>query len=172
MFSDSRELVMKLCSQFFRPMLLRCLLVGLALGVTAAAAPVTTNTPAPSAKDASLATPESPATQSVFVVPAKPVEGKDPFFPRSTRVYGTTAAPKPGVVKPTITAELTLGGISGTPERPLAIINNYTFTTGEEREVATGGARLRIRCLEINMAAGSVLVQIGSERRELRLHKP
>jgi hypothetical protein len=66
-------------------------------------------------------------------------------------------------------AELHLKGISGTAEKPLAIVNTTTFTSGEENDVLSAGGRLRIRCLEINMAAGTVLVQVGGERRELRL---
>lgn len=162
---------MKLRSQFLWPMISRSLLVGLTLGTIASAAPSTTNVPAKvDPTSAKLATPEAPAGQSVFVIPAKPPEGKDPFFPHSTRPYGTVAPAKNG--QPTVVAELTLRGISGTPEHPLAIINNYTFAAGEEREVVTGDSRVRIRCLEINMSAGAVLVQIGSERRELRLLRP
>jgi len=166
---------MKLRSHFFRSLISRFVLVGLTLGVIAAAALAATNAPAkagPAApKDAKTTAPEPPVTQSVFVIPSKAQEGKDPFFPRSTRPYGAVAPPKNS--QPTVVAaELVLRGISGTAERPLAIINNYTFTAGEEREVTTGNTRLRIRCLEINMSAGAVLVQIGSERRELRLLKP
>lgn len=148
------------------------LLVGVALGTIALAAPNTTNIPATVGASATKPAPiEATNTQSVFLIPTKAVEGKDPFFPLSTRPYGTVATPKNG--KPVVVAaDLSLRGISGTPERPLAIINNYTFSAGEEREVTTGNTRLRIRCLEINMQAGAVLVQIGSERRELRLTKP
>jgi len=107
--------------------------------------------------------------RSTFVVPRKVVEGKDPFFPNSTRVYSAgNPAPTNGV--PSIVADLTLRGISGTPEQPLAIINTTTFTTGEVNEVLIkNGGRLRVHCVEINMSTGTVLLQIGSERRELHL---
>lgn len=159
---------------YFGPMILRSLLIGLLLGTLAVAAPSATNTTTKtgpkSAKDAKPVAPEPPVTLSTFVLPAKPSEGKDPFFPHSTRPYGAVAPTK--TAQPAVVAELTLGGISGTTDRPLAIINNSTFTTGDELEVTSGKLKLRIRCLEINMQTGSVLVQVGGERRELRLHKP
>jgi hypothetical protein len=61
--------------------------------------------------------------------------------------------------------ELRLQGISGPPERRLAIINTRTFAAGEEEEVPTAAGRTRIRCLEIN--ADSVVVLVGQQRREL-----
>jgi hypothetical protein len=107
--------------------------------------------------------------QSVFVIPKKQVEGRDPFFPRSTRVYGITSVStnKTAVVSPV--AELSLKGISGSDENPLAIINTTTFAAGEENDVTTKAGKMRIRCIEINKAAGTVTVQVGGERRELRL---
>ena len=105
--------------------------------------------------------------QSSFALPKKRDEGRDPFFPKSTRVYGVDATVKPVIATPV--AELTLKGISGTPEQPLAIINTTTFSAGEENDVITKAGRMRIRCVEINMAAGTVLVQVGAERKVLQL---
>ena len=105
---------------------------------------------------------------SNFVIPRKVSEGKDPFFPNSTRVYGTDSTARTNSA-PSIVADLTLKGISGTTEQPLAIINTTTFTTSEINEVIIKNGRVRVQCLEINMAAGTVLLQVGAERRELRL---
>jgi hypothetical protein len=105
---------------------------------------------------------------STFIIPRKAVDGRDPFFPNSTRIYGMDASVTTNRA-PAVVADLTLKGISGTPEQPLAIINTTTFTTGEANEVLIKNGRLRVVCVEINMAAGTVLVQIGAERRELRL---
>jgi len=109
-----------------------------------------------------------PPPQSVFVLPKKASEGKDPFFPNSTRVYisDTEVKPKGPVV---VVGDLALKGISGTAAEPLAIINTTTFTTGEENDVITSAGRMRVRCVEINMALGTVVVQVGGQRRELRL---
>lgn len=125
------------------------------------------------AKTASAAPPEPEVPQSIFIVPAAPQQGRDPFFPRSTRPYAAMPAPvtpaKTNVPAPPPALELVCNGISGTPEKPLAIINFRTFEIGEENEVSSGGRSVRIRCLEINRAAGTVLIQAGGERRELRL---
>ena len=109
-----------------------------------------------------------PPPQSVFVIPKKATEGKDPFFPNATRVYNADA-PVQQKGPAVSVGELSLKGISGTAAEPLAIINTTTFTTGEENDVITTAGRMRVRCLEINMALGTVLVQVGGERRELRL---
>jgi len=107
--------------------------------------------------------------QSAFSQPKKVAEGRDPFFPKSVRVFGVDPTPKPATnAVPTI-GELALKGISGTPEQPLAIINNRTLTVGEEADVPTGAGKIRIRCVEINMAEGTVLVQVGGQSRQLRL---
>ncbi len=109
-----------------------------------------------------------PPPQSVFVIPKKPAEGKDPFFPSATRVYASETPEKP--TNPVVpVGDLSLKGISGTAAEPLAIINTTTFTTGEENDVITSAGRMRIRCVAINMGNGTVLVQAGGERRELRL---
>lgn len=125
--------------------------------------------PVKAASEAAAVIPDpAPVPVSVFVIPRKAGEGKDPFFPNSARVYGTETTVKAGGT-PVIAADITLKGISGTPEQPLAILNTTTCTTGETAEIITKNSRVKVQCLEINMAAGTVLLQIGSERRELRL---
>ena len=113
---------------------------------------------------------EPAVPQSTFAQPKRREEGRDPFFPKSIRPYGDEAKPKN---VPTVTpiAELSLKGISGTPEQPLAIINTTTFTAGEEGDVTTRAGKIRIRCVEIRMSEGTVLVQVGGQSRELRLAK-
>lgn len=128
-------------------------------------------TATPAAKPAPLTAAEiaaAPLPLSTFELPRKPAEGKDPFFPNATRVYGPDPSTKKSGSQ--VEAELVLKGISGTPEQPLAIINTTTFATGEVNEVIHRSGRLKIQCVEINMANGTVLLQIGAERRELRLN--
>jgi len=109
-----------------------------------------------------------PAGLSVFVIPGTPPEGKDPFFPKSLRVYTTGAASTNRVVTaPPQTVELKINGISGTAEHPLAIINGKTFEQGEEGEVRVGAARMNIRVLEIK--ANTVTVQVGTRQQVLRM---
>jgi len=113
---------------------------------------------------------ESEIPQSVFIVPTSPSEGRDPFFPRTMRLpSGSRTASSVTTNPPSFVVELALKGISGTRERPLAIINNQTFSAGEENDVVIGARRVRIRCVEINVPAETVIIQIGNERRELRL---
>lgn len=159
-------------------------------------------TPTNATSKASSASPATPAAtpveteipQAVFVVPTAPSQGRDPFFPRSTRLFAETGTgSNVKTNQPSFVVELALKGISGTRERPLAIINNQTFAVGEENDVITGTrpveelrlgpragetvlfhgpSRVRIRCVEINMSAGTVIIQVGNERRELRLKQP
>lgn len=122
--------------------------------------------PSPAVPDALSATQEMP--KSVFVVPAAATEGKDPFFPRSTRPY-SSIAPNITTNQPqSLTADLFVAGFSGLAERPLAIINTTTFGVGDENDVIAKGRRVRVRCLEINMQTGTVIIQVGSERKVLR----
>lgn len=127
----------------------------------------TLNATNPAAKPAAPTEEAAPPAVSTFNIPRQPAEGRDPFFPNSSRVYTVDVVKAPET--PRVEADLTLKGISGTPEQPLAIINTTTFTTGEVNEVITKTGRPKITCVEINMTAGTVLVQIGAERRELRL---
>jgi hypothetical protein len=106
-----------------------------------------------------------PIPKAVFVFPATPQEGKDPFFPDSTRNYTGNTATKTN--KAVIVSEVALKGVFFMAKRPLATINNHTFEVGEEGDVITGTGRLRIRCLEVR--EDSVLIEVGGERRELRL---
>jgi hypothetical protein len=107
--------------------------------------------------------------KSEFSVPRKMTEGRDPFFPNSSRPYVTETATKPTADSSLPEYEFSLKGISGSAERPLAIINNTTFTTGEENEVIIKGKRIKIRCYEINMTAGTVLFEYAGTRRQLKL---
>ena len=163
---------MKLCVQFLRRTALASLAAVAGLALAAHAQPQKTNAAAKitgaaiASKDAAPAEVEIP--KSVFVIPDKPADGRDPLFPRSSYVYGSpppVATKTNGVAAPR--AELVLGGVSGTEDNPLAIINNVTFGVGDSLEVTSGTRRFRIRCLEINFKTGTVVVQIGSERRVL-----
>lgn len=122
--------------------------------------------PAPAAAVPALA--DFKPVQSVFVLPRGPQEGRDPFYPKSTRPY-TSGAPViiSNAAPVLVSAELKLKALSGSTERRLALVNNHTFETGEEAEVMTTNGRMRVRCIEIR--PDSVLMQIGPERRELHL---
>ena len=109
---------------------------------------------------------EAPVPISVFVMPAGPAEGKDPFFPHSMRPYTKSAGPT-NQAPVQVVADLRLNGISGSAEKRLAIINNRTFEAGEEADVNSNAGKVHIRCVEIQ--ADAVVVHVGGERRVLRL---
>jgi hypothetical protein len=102
--------------------------------------------------------------QSVFIQPAGPKDGRDPFYPASTRPYQSA-------VVAAKTAELNLNllvlqGISGEPAHRLVIINKRTFAVGDNLEVSTSQGRIRVHCLEIN--DNSVVIEANGQRHELR----
>ena len=102
---------------------------------------------------------------SVFILPAEPKEGRDPFFPASSRPYQSA------VVANVKAAELNLDslvmqGISGLPPHRLVIINKHTFAVGDEGEVSTSQGRFHLHCLEIN--ANSAVIEVNGQRHELR----
>src|ERR1017187_5885919 len=71
--------------------------------------------------------------QSVYAQPASSRDGRDPFYPESTRLV--EAAP---VAPHTVgISSLRVPGISGTPGHYMAIINNHAFAVGDEGEVLT-----------------------------------
>ena len=149
---------------------LAALLLGLSLALSAAATQTNLNAIAPRlGSPGPKADPAEPVMpKSVFLVPTRPEEGRDPFFPASTRLFGSVAD-KPAQAAPAVSGllDVRLRGISGTAQRPLAIIGNHTFAAGEEGEVITSRGRVLVRCLEIKDR--SAVVQVGGQRLELHL---
>jgi hypothetical protein len=123
------------------------LLVALAMRLPVAAAP---------------AAPEV-APRSVFVMPMNPQEGRDPFFPNSTRPYENAPTAKKSIGD---ISSLVLKGISGPPDHRLAIINNRTLGVGDEQDLTTPQGRIHIRCVEIK--SNSVVIQSGGLNHELK----
>lgn len=103
--------------------------------------------------------------KSLFIIPATPSEGRNPFFapsratpPPPVRVNPTNAVDTSGIV---------LNGLTGPPKRS-AMINNRTFELGEEADIRLpGGAKLLIKCAEIKDDSATIIY--NGQRRELRL---
>jgi hypothetical protein len=89
----------------------------------------------------------SAPVQSVFILPATTKDGRDPFFPESTRLVAAPVAPTNHTVE---ISSIKVRGIFGAPGQMLAILNNHTFGAGEEGDVLSPNGRVHLRCLEIH----------------------
>jgi hypothetical protein len=103
--------------------------------------------------------------QSVFILPASPAEGRDPFYPESTRAIEAAAAANQSQNHTVEITSLKVPGVSGTPGHFLAIINTHTFAVGEEGDLKTSGGSVHIRCLDIRPDA--VMVEINGQVHRL-----
>jgi len=130
-------------------------LATLVMALPATAAPPAKPSPAP----------EQPwvAVRSVFIVPTNSLQGRDPFFPNSTRLYEVVSAAHPQVGD---LSSLVLKGISGPANGRLAIINNHTFGAGDEANLVTPQGPIHIHCIEVK--ASSVVIESGGQRHELK----
>jgi hypothetical protein len=125
--------------------------------------------PAGKTPAAKAALPPEPAIpQSVFSIPTKAGVARDPFYP--SRIIQAEVAKVATTNAPTRVSSLTclvLKGLSGTPSNPLAMVNGRTMERGEDAEIVTDCGRLLVHCVDIT--TNSAIVEVGGERRELRL---
>lgn len=99
-------------------------------------------------------------------MPSSPRDGRDPFFPESTRPYedAVVAVAKPQTVD---VASFTITGHSVENGHEMVIINQRTFAVGDEREVMTSAGRVRLHLIEIH---GNVaVVEANGSRREIAI---
>ena len=123
--------------------------------------PTATPTPGTAAPSAEAA---PPPPLSVFVIPASPKEGRNPFFPKSNRDLPDPTTKQPDRIE---TYPILLNGLTGTPRRT-AMINSRTFEIGERADIRLpNGSKISIECLEIRDDAA--VIKVGEQRRELRL---
>jgi hypothetical protein len=104
------------------------------------------------------------APKSIFVMPSKPQEGCDPFFPNSMRPYADAVVVNNHSAA---VASLELRGFSGDSFHHLVIINNHTFAEGDELDVITSAGRVRVRCIEIK--SNSAILEADGQRVELSM---
>ena len=109
------------------------------------------------------ASPKSPPPCSTFVFPTNAHEGRDPFFPESTRPFEEAA---PAANQPKVVV-LTVKGLSVVNGHAMVIINNHTFATGDEGDVLAGGKRVHLRLVEIR--TGTAVIEMNGSRRELSI---
>jgi hypothetical protein len=75
-------------------------------------------------------------------------------------------------VKPTpVPDTLVLRGISGTPQRRFALVNDTTLAQGEEAKVRVGTTKWTVRCIQITENSVVLHVNGSAERTELVLKK-
>lgn len=119
------------------------------------------------------------ATNSITTVPEVvipqaafefgPKTAKDPFFPLSTR---SPHLPVQTVADTGINPSMfKLKGLSGTPQFPLALINNRTLAPGETAIVTTLSGKHKIHCLEIKQFSAVIRVEGQFEPIEIFLPK-
>ena len=122
--------------------------------------------------------PSSPSTKtnqaeieiprSVFTIPAKAGDGRDPFFPLSRRMVVEAKPDKATETPAPAPVAVSLKGIArGAGGKRYALINDKTFTVGDENEVLIDNSRVRIRCIEIK--EDSVIIEQNGARQELRM---
>jgi hypothetical protein len=101
--------------------------------------------------------------------------GRDPFFPDSTRrnavvpvppTTRTTPDKPPRAPEP---ANLALKGVVLRTGTRMALINNQTFVEGETKYVRTPTGNVRVKCIEIQNRSVTIEVEGVPGRRELKL---
>jgi hypothetical protein len=100
--------------------------------------------------------------RSVFIMPANATEGRDPFFPESTRVYESDIPVSVHAVEIT---SLRVKGYSVVNNQPMVIINNHSFMINDEGDVLTPGGRVHVRCLDIKPSVA--VIEANGQREDL-----
>jgi hypothetical protein len=73
-------------------------------------------------------------------------------------------------VKPTAVPDsLVLRGISGTPQRRFALVNDTTLVKGEQAKVRVGSSNVVVRCVEISDTSVLLVVNGAAEQTQLSL---
>lgn len=145
----------------------RKLLLGVALASVLAMPAIAAKPPRTARPEPAAPAPPGPMDiqipKSVYKAPENLREGRNPFFPGSNLGRATD-----GPVRTSAESyQLVLNGLTGPPRRT-AMVNGRTFEEGETGEVRMpDGTRVTVKCLKIQ--DDSAIVQVGSQRKELRL---
>jgi hypothetical protein len=109
--------------------------------------------------------------RSIFVYPSEASQGRDPFFPSSTRPYFYAKPSKPSPTAVASLTDLTLKSIIGTAPHFVAVINNHAFGEGDEGDIFTKSGRLHIKCVSIDPTAHTATVEANGVTADLTLSK-
>lgn len=118
--------------------------------------------PAVFGEPAKAATAPAAAPKSVFVMPVSPREGRDPFFPESTRPY-EEAKPANSVDE----SSFVVKGLSVEHGHAMVIINNHTFAVGDEGDVLTSAGRVHLQLVAIRPT--TAVIEVNGLRREINM---
>ncbi len=140
----------------------------LAVALLFCARPVVAAPPTATGTNAVAPKISEPPRPRLSVFEEKVKGAKDPFFTSSARrtpklVTGKTVAPVDQ------TKDLILRGLTGSKSRRLALINNQTFSEGEQADVKVPIGKIRVRCVEIRDQSVIITVEGSAERKEIRL---
>ncbi len=97
--------------------------------------------------------------------------GKDPFFPNSTRTKRRAPEEPRKPVPQDLSQLLVLKGITGPPEKRIALINNLPFAKDEEGEVKAGNGKVKIHVLEIGEKSVTISIAGTATPKELLLQE-
>lgn len=125
--------------------------------VSRAAGPTETNS----------ATAKTAPSKSIFSMPKKFSEGRDPFYPESTRVFQQVMAENSSHTVEI--SSLTVQGYSRDSQNAYVIINNRTFGIGDERDVITPGGRVHLKCIEV--LPETVVIEYNGSLHQIPLAK-
>jgi hypothetical protein len=104
-----------------------------------------------------------PPPRSTFTLPTNQHEGRDPFWPESTRVWDSTIA----VAHAAEPTTLKVDGYSIVNGRPIVIINKVSFLAGDEADLPSpSGGHTHVHCIDIQ--SDHVIVEVNGMRREIR----
>ena len=138
-----------------------CLILLGGFMATAIAAGGPTNAPAK--------TGEIEVAKSTFLMPRNKTEGRDPFYPSSSYPYELGASKGGSNQPPSVSVDLKLTAIGGTPDKRLCTINGRTLAKGEDGEMTVSGSKVQVHIVEI--LDESVVLTVNGEERELRFRR-
>lgn len=98
-------------------------------------------------------------------MPAGTRDGRDPFFPESTRPYEDAVVAKP--TQPVVANLFTVKGESVEGGHAMVIINNHTFAEGDEGDVSTPNGRVHLRLIEIR--GNIAVIETDGNKHELNI---
>ena len=119
------------------------------------------------AADTNAAPAELIVPKSVFQDDLK--NGKDPFFPKSSRRSAKVPVDATPIIAPE--AQLALKGISVPANRRFALINNKPLAAGESDYVKIGNGQIKVHCHEIRENSVVITVEGNPEQKELKLRE-